>query len=139
MKKLPNDWEQLEVDWVDESTGYRCLARRHSTMGHWCGYVMVNRQHHLYGVDYRQHGFPKLRVHGGVTWTAKHSPTEWAIGFDCAHYNDIVPEMSDCGFTDSTLRVDGESLAIYKNINFVKAQCTILAAQLAAGSATRDD
>jgi hypothetical protein len=40
----------IEKDWIYE--GYRCVVVANHHMGHRCGYVGVNKNHPLYGVNY---------------------------------------------------------------------------------------
>jgi hypothetical protein len=46
--------EPDKVQWVDKKTGLPCLAVRHPSAGHWCGYVGVTPEHPLFGVGYSE-------------------------------------------------------------------------------------
>lgn len=82
----------------------------------------------------------KITVHGGLTysgfWPDK-VPGLWFFGFDCAHSGDLCPGMVatlkriniDEG---TTRREDYHSGDKYCTIEYVQAECTELAAQLAA-------
>jgi hypothetical protein len=158
-----------EVSWVDDGTGYQCIASRHPELGHLCGYVGVDAFHPAYGRSY--HGYeqvsmdkniekfdrqagkgmplkdikfptdPKLdslakkirniRVHGGLTYSGLGKDGLHLFGFDCIQWSDIAPGM------DALVKKSGgESFprdgATYKDLNFVKAECTQLAKQLKA-------
>ena len=65
-----------------------------------------------------------FRVHGGITYCADREPKQepdgnWWLGFDCAHSGDLSPGL---GFSFS-----GD---IYRDIEYVKAECEALAQQL---------
>lgn len=130
--------EPDKVHFVDEATGLDCLALRHSRMGFLCGYVALEPGHPWFDLSYDD--IP-AKVHGGLTFGAErcaegHPPergichvprpgqpadVHW-IGFDCAHAWDYSPG------TDPALRGD----ETYRTLEFVKAQCSWLAAQVAA-------
>jgi len=124
------------VLWPDEETGLPCLAIRHSSFGHWCGYVGVPERHRFYGVDYDT---CEVDVHGGLLSQTLvviqkkahglcHIPDKgesdkvWWLGFDYAHLGDLSPGMmkfkTDLGFD------------VYKDLNMVKAECKSLAQQI---------
>jgi hypothetical protein len=89
----PWDAEPDKRQWVDEATGYDCLAVR-ANGGHWCGYVGVPESHPWHGVGYSACGrspacgeewcehAPEhaIRVHGGLTYAAfcqEPTPEQW--------------------------------------------------------------
>lgn len=137
--------EPDRVEWRDTATGYPCLMLRHATLGHWCGYVAINPDHPLYEKDYcwrdenDEYCDPGVEVHGGLTFAAPcqaqddvkhvcHTPIPgepdnvWWFGFDCAHYGDLSPFQT--AYRAPTCR------EVYKDVEFVKAEITSLAAQL---------
>ena len=78
--------------------GLRCVVII-TDMCHRCGYVGVENNHPLYGVNYFDEadflkGSPEwyFDVHGGITYSGGDNyPVEsnlWWFGFDCAHYGD---------------------------------------------------
>lgn len=142
-------WQQEpdKAQWSDEKSGLPCLAVRHPSSGHWCGYVGIVEGHPLFGVSYSS--CPQnceeswcdhrpdslLGVHGGVTFSdycqpehketgVCHIPDEgepdrvfW-FGFDCAHSGDLSPAY------------DRIERGQYRSLEYVKGQCASLAAQL---------
>lgn len=142
---------QTEPDhemWYDEATGLPCIAHRHPSAGHWCGYVGVYPGHPLHGRDYDQcprggcedtycdHSASSVLdgAHGGLTYAKGcegavcHVPREgeshdvWWFGFDCAHSGDLSP---------GHLRYGGPSdHETYKTLDYVKRCCADLAASL---------
>lgn len=128
----PWDGEPDKKQWQDAATGMACLAVRHSSSGHWCGYVGVPKQHPLHGKDYDS---VDARVHGGLTFAAKCSPEGdpskgvchvadeevWWFGFDCAHYLDLTPGHR-------MMRDEGDK---YRSLAYVESECAQLAQQLA--------
>lgn len=112
------EW-QSESDFCYRSRlGFGEVIIRHPEMGHLLGYIGVEKGHPLYGkhydelYDYDFNDFD-LSIHGG--WTYSSAPVKkwngegcyprnpnypagepnnyWWFGFDCAHYQDLVPAM----------------------------------------------
>ena len=107
--------------WTDEATGLECLIKR-CMSGALCGYVKIPGSHSMHGVDYMDFPFNEILVHGGLTYFGdrENDGQHW-VGFDCAHYLDICPSLYN---------VFGEGS--YKDIEFVRSQCRILAKQINA-------
>jgi hypothetical protein len=74
--------------------------------GHRCGYVCIPEGHKLYeNEDSDTLGI--IECHGGITFSDFNEnldPDKWWIGFDCAHYNDIMD-------IESTTKYFGEAAA----------------------------
>jgi hypothetical protein len=103
-------WDDEGFDWgvwVDQESGLQCVVRRGGA-GAWCGYVIVPREHPInkrveaFGqVQNLTSGNPVwLDVHGGVTFHGSfeleaRGLTGIAVGFDCAHFGDLVPRYAD--------------------------------------------
>ena len=151
--------EPNKVQWVSRSTNLDCLIVR-GPMGALCGYVGVPKGHRLYGLDYDVEPMTDLDVHGGLTYAAScqqadadgicHVPQPgrpadvWWFGFDCGHYMDVVPGMLKYDNPLAGAIVDlsntlehvltpperRESVATYRDIDYVKGQCTTLAKQI---------
>ena len=153
----PRDWpsgpwddEPDKIQFEEPETGLPAIARRNQ-QGAWCGYVAVSEGHPWYGADYwADEHLDKdiveiVDVHGGVTYAGATqgkdsvlpnvqqlslSPSDekceglWWFGFDCAHYGDTSPAY-DWSF-------GGEYT--YRTLDFVKAEITKLARQVAAAS-----
>lgn len=99
----------------------------HDVMGHLCGYLGVPRNHPWYGLDYDD---IYADVHGGITFSRDSDEADypmelppsvhaWWVGFDCAHYGDLVPNMP---FSP----LEGE---VYRDRNFVFHELEDLARQ----------
>lgn len=144
----PWDGEPDRAEWRDAATGLPCLAQR-IDMGTWCGYVAVPPEHRMHphnaaarvAARERLEKDPDadpddwLEVHGGITYGSMchglicHVPEPgesddvfW-FGFDCAHFRDMIP--------DALLTHRGGETT-YRTLEFVKAECAKLAAQLGA-------
>lgn len=131
----------VEQDWISEA-GLRCIViKSDDYLRHRCGYVGIDGDHFLYGIEYGQ-AIPELgdapeeyrgwreyespesvfRVHGGITYSGggAHYPVEsegiWWFGFDCAHYMDGQRDEGDGGG---------------RPLEYVVAECEQLARQLA--------
>lgn len=153
-----NKWDEEpnELDWVDAKTGYQCRLLRHKSSGHLCGYVQIPEAHPLHGVDYGaevpeavkgieaavmqgpigKRGMIEVPcmsrrgalagdlfdVHGSITFSGEMSGKQgfW-YGFDCAHAGDLSPNYVNQGFWGGN---------VYRDIDYVKAECTSLAEQL---------
>jgi hypothetical protein len=96
----PGPWDDEPEDRMAFShAGFKCLMVRNH-MGGWCGYVGVPPEHPLYE---KSDSEADLDVHGGVTYADYGSANvqigfgaedqTWWIGFDTAHFRDIVPGM----------------------------------------------
>lgn len=113
-----------EADREDWAThGVACAIRRTPSLGHLCGYVGVPTGHPWHGVDL---AYIHAEVHGGVTFATTAVPFGepdglWWVGFDCAHYGDLVP---------GALRDHG----VYRDLAYVRAEVERLAEQAAAVS-----
>jgi len=112
-----NEPDRLEADYK----GLKLLILRNERLGHLCGYVGVPEGHPFYGKDLEQ--LADLDVHGGVTFTeegdGKLRPKGfWWIGFDCAHFGDLVPKMRSLGWE------------VYRDIYYVLKETVKLADQI---------
>jgi hypothetical protein len=138
--------EPDKVQWIDEATGFDCLARR-GPMGSWCGYVGVPPGHPAHGRDWVD---VDVDVHGGLTFAGAcdedapeghgicHVPEPgrpadvWWLGFDCGHAFDVSPAF------DAREREAGlpplphfaELPITYKPLAYVRAEVAALARQL---------
>lgn len=128
----PWQTEPDKVVWIDEVTRLDCMANR-GPSGSWCGYVGVDPSHRMHGKGYSEclAGCPAeegscydhspeavLSVHGGLTY-AKACWGDEATGI--CH----VPEPGRSHFN----RMASE---IYRDLVYVRAEVTSLAAQIAA-------
>lgn len=146
ISKKPWETEPDFLEFIDESTGYRCFIQRCPELKHLCGYVELPKEHKLYGKDYQsnEETFNKINVHGGVSYTGKKNfsysltknclgknsleicfTVDYVVGFDCAHAGDYSPySLSLLGIN----RVIGDDT--YKDIEYVTNECKKLAKQL---------
>ena len=125
----------VEKDWIT-AAGLRAVCYIASLGGHQHhrnGYVLVPRQHPLFGMDYN---YVDAAVHGGLTYSsaANGYPVEseegtW-FGFDCAHFNDGIIDTS--GPFNKWNLGGGEA----KTLEFVVHECEHLAAQFATYKTT---
>lgn len=146
----PGPWqhEPDKAQWVDPATDLDCLIVR-GRLGALCGYVGVPPGHVVYGVDYGdaedEHDF---EVHGGLSFSdlcaegddescgichvplPGRAPDVWWLGFDCAHFMDLSPGL-DASLRWMGIRDTVFSGETYRTIDYVRAQCAYLAAQVA--------
>jgi hypothetical protein len=120
----PDSWLHIEDDGL-------VMAAARGSGGAWCGYLgipktMANAYDHAKGV----------RVHGGLTYEGTESPRSLStttvmalsvsghempvfwIGFDCAHFGDLVPEH---GWSEG---------GIYRDLEFVRGEIQRMADQV---------
>ena len=123
----PWENEPDRIDGTDDFTGYQMLIRRHPGMGHLCGYVGVV-DHPCFAEEYDFHLLDNIDVHGGLTYDGviQNEGPFWWFGFDCSHYGDLMPYMNK-GLVN--FGPDGDC-SVYRDIEFVKAECANLAKQL---------
>lgn len=141
--------EPDKVQWTDEATGLPCLAVRHPSGGHWCGYVGIAEGHPLFEVSYGDcpqghedcwgHSPDSiLDVHGGITFSdlcdeksqphgVCHIPEPgqpdhvWWFGFDTAHACDLSPAWAHLYTREND---------VYRDLPYIQAECRRLADQL---------
>ena len=134
--------EPDKVQWYDEATGMACLIVRSGFTGCLCGYVGVEPDHPVYEVDYGDvEEVMGIRVHGGLTYASKcvghicHMPDPgrsddlWWLGFDCGHAWDVAPGMRARDAIRGWKAIEADQT--YRDLSYVRAECTRLAAQLA--------
>lgn len=150
--KLPGPWDEEpdKAQWIDEDTDLDCLMVRNG-LGALCGYVGVQPGHPWYGKDYDE--VPAVEVHGGLTFSdfcqegaeddprICHAPEPgrpakvWWLGFDCAHFMDLVPELLE--FEGKRLKTLNDLQAYmerdgntYRTFEYVRQECASLAKQI---------
>jgi hypothetical protein len=128
----PWDAEPDRLDFVH--SGFACLLHR-GPLGQWCGYVAVPETHPAFGKRYDD---VKVKVHGGLTYADRcqgsicHVPQPgmpdnvWWLGFDCAHWGDVVPGM----IRIPEIPEAGERYGTYKDLAYVRGETERLARQL---------
>lgn len=107
----------MKQEWLTEPNskefeykGYKCFIVRKRHSGSLCGYVEIPNGHALHRKDYQD---IDILCHGGLTYSdnfnclTKETTDNWYLGFDCAHYLDLVPNIPILG---------GE---IYRNMEYV--------------------
>lgn len=135
--------EPDKLQYEDPGTGLPALIKRNNA-GALCGYVGVPAGHPWHGKHYDD---VDAAVHGGLTYSDGcqhgddpsrgicHIPGEgesdnvWWLGFDCAHYLDVLPGM------DAELRRLGfetERGHQYRDLDYVKNEIARLAVQARA-------
>lgn len=118
----PGPWqnEPDQLQWRDDRTGLNCLILRNH-FGALCGYVGVPAGHQMFG---KTHHDVDAHAHGGLTFSDSDG-TEWWFGFDCGHVTsgDLLPRWSDDQDIAPLMRT-------YRDIEFVRSECTHLAHQL---------
>lgn len=145
----PGPWV-TEPDSVEfEAHGLQCRVLRHPEMGFFCGYVAVPSRHPLHGLHYDDVLLADVDVHGGLTFADYYSrlsdveepePRAWWFGFDCGHCWDLAPGMA--GML-GRIRQDPifdqlpahNRMDVYRDVQYVYAQCVELAEQLMAAGA----
>lgn len=135
--------------WFDEvdllgfsSEGFNCRIIR-SIRGNLCGQIFVDKVHPWFGKSFLD---ITADVYGGLTY-CEQEKDKWAVGFDCAHEDDIIPVALK---TENLLsvfkkmhRLNGDPVEIlhgnegqyaqtsktYKDIKFVRNELNKLAIQ----------
>ena len=141
--------EPDKEQWQNAATGLPCLLKRNPETGALCGYVGIDPEHPMHGWDYDALPFD---VHGGLTFsdgcqtgppgeTVYHIPEAgepdnvWWIGFDCAHADDLMPGTVAILADLSPPMADRLGDETYRDVAFVKAECAMLAKQIAVHAA----
>lgn len=127
----PGPWDGEDDSYYLKYGDYHCFIKRNESTGNLCGYIGVPKNHPWAKADdiYDMN----IDVHGGITYYESYLAGEAAsgmlrwLGFDCAHWDDLIPANS--------MFYAGKSSAIssgtykYKTVEFVKKQLANLAAQ----------
>ena len=137
--------------WLDEA-GPRLVLRRRVSMrrtartnvrGHWCGYVGVGAKSPFYELPVEALE-RKIVCHGDLNFAARLVQfTGWFFGRDCGHGLDYSPRYADnlarIGAPSELVDVvrklfDGERDSpfprVYRDLNYVRANCCAIVAQL---------
>lgn len=143
-QKQPWDDEPDRVEWKHE--GFPCLIVRNES-GALCGYVAVPPGHPWHGRDAFGDNAIDASVHGGLTYSGAcdgkicHVPDPgdpddvWWLGFDCAHYRDIVPAVVAIGSKIyDGIEEPSWMRPTYKTVSFVKNEVEGLAVQAKAAA-----
>ena len=101
---------------------FNCHIRRNPRGGHLCGYVTLTTDNDFFGKDYDN--IP-VSCHGGLTYASEEG-SNWVIGFDCAHYEDLQPFYTDQSIYAGT--------GTYKNMEYVTDECESICEQIAEKS-----
>jgi hypothetical protein len=140
-----NEWENEPnfLEFIDDSTGYKCFIIRNADFGFLCGYVQIPREHKLYNESWHKIAKSKeIIVHGGVTYanndiiqlTKKiNESKKYYIGFDCGHETDIKPYYTETqnALLDLLIKeFNYTKKPKYRNIEYVTNECKKLAKQL---------
>lgn len=100
--------------------GFQACIIRVEWSGHLNGYVKIPTDHRLFGMGYSDDKFPDLHVHGGITYAGEmENPDEWWIGFDCAHYDDPMPN-NPAQFKSTTATYKDEYFVVREIMNLVE-------------------
>lgn len=142
-------------EWVEEPDrvifyhkGIRCRVARTALgtfAGHLCGYCALPLGHPWVG---KEADDIDADIHGGITCSGITDEGDYVIGFDCAHFADLIPSSEQLMFRLKTLKSEFsanflESLDTltpafaqkkYRNLDFVMEQCRLLADQVNAVS-----
>lgn len=94
-----------EGDFFEWTNSFKCFIQRQN-LGFWCGYITIPTP--IYDLIDEIGIYP----HGGITYNSQEGNLT-TIGFDCAHYLDLIP---DAFFNDLTTHF---SNSIYRDKNYV--------------------
>lgn len=114
-----------------------CSVVRVPMMNHLCGYVYITKDHPWFNKSYEEiDDLLEEGIHGGLTY-GKLEGDQKKIGFDCGHFDDLIPITLPDSFPDEIkhqmddiLSRWGNVLSSYKNIYFVMEECKKLAEQV---------
>ena len=145
--------EPDELIWTDKNTGYDLAIARNS-LGNLCGYVCVNknkfypfkngikavRKENIVNKTFNIKEIEKLySPHGGVTYIESYlrlhnfsevSGRYYWIGFDCAHWGDLVPGLISILNNSEFNQKHDTDFSTYRDVSYVKKQCELLAKEI---------
>lgn len=120
-----NNFEWLnEPNWMKfYHKNYKCEIKRIDNLGHLCGYVHIPNTDKTYKYTEEQF-YNQIVVHGDITYFEKND-LEIVVGFDCAHYNDLIPKL-----WLGRAMYESYNGSTYKNIDYVTNQCISMVEQI---------
>lgn len=123
----PWDTEPDFCDWTT-AAGLPGGVMRHRELGTFAGYVQIPVGHPWHGSHYDGAG---AHVHGGVNFSAADADGSWWIGFDCAHFRDLVPlAMVFPRRMPPRFREAMRGLFVYRDFAYVRNEVEDLARQV---------
>ena len=105
---------------------------------HLCGYVHITKDNQYWGVDYDN--ISGISAHGGISYTGhffNNNREIWTIGFDCAHYGDLLPYsylVDKCNQLNFTPISNKDK---YRDMDYVTTEIENLAEQLSEFSISK--
>jgi hypothetical protein len=117
--------KKLSIEGLGKSfvyKNYKCEIKRVPEMLHLCGYVSIPKGNKFYEKAKEGYDSLDLSVHGGLTFSELKVSGDIVIGFDCAHFGDLIPGRP---FMLSSLIQDE-----YKDMEYVENQIKKLVDQL---------
>ena len=118
--KLEGDYHQFIHDC--DGIEIECIIQR-NRVGALCGYVLINSDNTLYGLDYDEISYRiDFTPHGGLTYSDK-TDGSWKVGFDCSHAGDFCPNLPT-----------NYGGGIYRDLEYVKNECKQLAKSISIHS-----
>lgn len=124
--------EPNELKWTS-AEGYPCEMVR-NYFGAWCGYVEIPDGHPVCGLGWDDQPVKDLEVHGGITYAARcKNSGRWVLGFDCAHFQDMVPGHITSGlYPNDEFEILPGVYRRYRNLEYARANTNSLAEQLSS-------
>jgi hypothetical protein len=89
--------------------------------GSWCGYVTIPKS---FAIDFDD-DLP-INCHGGITFQNLDKNGDLKIGFDCAHFNDLIPDIH-FNILKPDVQLDG---LIYRDKDFVISEVNDMVTQI---------
>jgi hypothetical protein len=133
---VDGEWQQEpdRIEWV--YLGFPCLITRQD-IGSLSGYVGIPPTHPYYGKDMEDNELREIYTDKKINFCEPSQQIDdpravchqllprtddyWWIGFDCCHYDDLLPIGAG---------MDHDKKVTYKNVEYVKTQVEFLARQL---------
>ncbi len=88
IEKYENDYKNHPLVKEEYDFGFFTGFIQRHHMGYNCGYLRLPSNHRFYKTAYDD--IP-VHVHGGLTFSQLDENDNWVIGFDTAHFGDLVP------------------------------------------------
>jgi hypothetical protein len=97
LTKEEHDFYEVTGLLTYELHGFKCTVKKDFHLRHLCGYVALPKEHPFYGMFYDH---MPISCHGGLSYGRIQNDDLHHIGFDCAHYLDAVPGLTDFKYSD---------------------------------------
>lgn len=98
-----------EGDYYEWTNTLKCFIQR-NPMNAWCGYTIIPKS---FPINFEQE--ININCHGGITYQSVNLDGDLVVGFDCAHYGDLVPKLLEL----EGILINDRDISVYRDKQYV--------------------